>query len=383
MSQSIKTAVVHEWLSIIAGSERVVEQILTLYPDADIFTLVDFFNEHERKIILGKRPQTSFIQNLPFSRRSFRKYLPLMPLAVEQFDVSSYDVVISSHHAVAKGVLTHQNQLHICYCHSPMRYAWDFYHDYLRSAGLQHGLKGWFAKFALHYLRMWDVASVNRVDTFIANSHYIANRIKHLYNRNSEVIYPPVNTQYFTLQSQKDSFYLTAGRFVPYKKISLIVEAFSKMPDKKLVVIGNGDEMASIKSRASRNIEFLDFQPLESLKKYMQSAKAFIYAAEEDFGISIVEAQSCGTPVVAFGKGGASETVIDNKTGVLFYEQNVESLINAVNKLSTLDTLSSPESIRQHAEMFSNVIFQRKIKNFIDKQYEEFKDKKVYKYEFL
>lgn len=217
-AQSYKLALVHEWLSIVAGSEKVVGELLALYPNADLFTLVDFFDNDARKLLHDKRAQTSFIQNLPFAKTSFRSYLPLMPLAIEQFDVSKYDVVISSHHAVAKGVLTHQNQLHICYCHSPMRYAWDFYHEYLREAKLDKGLRGAIAKLMLHYLRLWDVASANRVDVFVANSHYIARRIKRVYNREATVIYPPVEVEKFDFKPNKDNYYLAVARFVPYKK---------------------------------------------------------------------------------------------------------------------------------------------------------------------
>lgn len=367
-AQSYKLALVHEWLSIIAGSEKVVGELLALYPNADLFTLVDFFNDDERALVHGKRAKTSFIQKLPFAKTAFRSYLPLMPLAIEQFDLSQYDVVISSHHAVAKGALTHQNQLHVCYCHSPMRYAWDFYHEYLREAKLDKGLKGLIAKAMLHYLRLWDVASVNRVDAFIANSHYIARRVKRIYNRDASVIYPPVDVEKFSLREKKDSFYLAVARFVPYKKVDVIVEAFSRMPDKKLVLIGEGDK--SILKNATRNIEVIGFQPFESLKSYLESAKAFVYAAEEDFGITIVEAQACGTPVIAFGKGGASETVVDGKTGVLFERQTAESLIQAVKEFETME-LDCAE-IRRNAERFSRAIFAESIKTFIDEKYSDF-----------
>lgn len=363
-----KLALVHEWLSIIAGSEKVVGELLALYPDAELFTLVDFFNDDERKLIHSKHAQTSFIQHLPFAKTSFRSYLPLMPLAVEQFDVSKFDVVISSHHAVAKGVLTHQNQLHICYCHSPMRYAWDFYHEYLREAKLDKGLRGMMAKMLLHYLRIWDVASANRVDAFIANSHYIARRIKRIYNREATVIYPPVDVEKFECKSQKDDYYLAVARFVPYKKVDVIVQAFSQMPDKKLVLIGEGDK--AILKNATRNIEVIGFQPFESLKTYLASAKAFVYAAEEDFGITIVEAQACGTPVIAFGKGGATETVIDGKTGVLFSQQTAESLKEAVKKFEQMTF--DANAIRKNAERFNRTVFAESIKTFIDEKYRDF-----------
>ena len=367
-TSSYRLAIVHEWLSIIAGSEKVVGELLALYPNADLFTLVDFFNDEERKLVHGKRAQTSFIQHLPFAKKSFRSYLPLMPLAIEQFDVSKYDVVISSHHAVAKGVLTHQNQLHLCYCHSPMRYAWDFYHEYLREAKLDKGLKGAIAKLMLHYLRVWDVATANRVDAFIANSHYIARRIKRIYNREATVIYPPVDVEQFSLSAKKQEYYLAVARFVPYKKVDVILNAFSKMPDKKLVLIGEGDK--SLLKQAPRNVEVLGFQPFESLKHYLANAKAFVYAAEEDFGITIVEAQACGTPVIAFGKGGATETVIDKQTGLLFHEQTPESLINAINTFEQMEF--DYAHIRRNAERFSRTVFAENIKAFIDENYQAF-----------
>lgn len=366
--QSYSLALVHEWLSIIAGSEKVVGELLAIYPDADLFTLVDFFDDEARKLIHGKRAQTSFIQHLPFSKTSFRSYLSFMPLAVEQFDVSKYDVVISSHHAVAKGVLTHQNQLHICYCHSPMRYAWDFYHEYLREAKLDKGLRGMIAKMLLHYLRIWDVASANRVDAFVANSHYIARRIKRVYNREATVIYPPVDVEKFECKSNKDEYYLAVARFVPYKKVDVIVEAFARMPDKKLVLIGEGDK--TILKNATRNIEVIGFQAFESLKAHLASAKAFVYAAEEDFGITIVEAQSCGTPVIAFGKGGAAETVIDGKTGILFFKQTAESLMEAIKEFE--QTAFDAVAIRKNAERFNRTVFAENMKTFIDEKYRIF-----------
>lgn len=367
-SERAKIAIVHEWFSIVAGSEKVVSELLALYPRADLFALVDFFGDEERKILRGKRARASFIQRLPFAKTSFRAYLPLMPLAVEQFDVSAYDVVISSHHAVAKGALTHQNQLHVCYCHSPMRYAWDFYHEYLREAKLDKGLKGLMAKAALHYLRMWDVASANRVDEFVANSHYIARRVKRVYNREATVIYPPVDVDKFELVARKDDYYLAVARFVPYKKVDVILEAFARMPDKKLVLIGDGDR--SVLKRATRNVEAIGFQPFDALKRHLAAAKAFVYAAEEDFGITLVEAQACGTPVIAFGKGGASETVLDGETGVLFDAQTPESLVRAIERFERMEFDCA--NIRRNAERFDRAIFAEKMKAFIDEKYRAF-----------
>ncbi|WP_446918127.1 glycosyltransferase, partial [Klebsiella pneumoniae] len=251
----------------------------------------------------------------------------LMPFAVEQLDVTKHEVVLSSSHAVSKGVITGPDQLHISYIHSPIRYAWDLQHQYLRESGFDKGVKGFLAKWFLHKIRLWDVRTSNGVDHFIANSHFISRRIKKVYGRSSDVIYPPVDVESFNLMEDKDNYYLTASRLVPYKRVDLIVEAFGHMPEKKLLVIGDGPEMEKIKAKAKANVVILGYQSNEAMIEYMQRAKAFVFAAEEDFGITPVEAQSCGTPVIAFGKGGALETVrpygVSNPTGVFFYNQTV------------------------------------------------------------
>ena len=369
----LKTAIVHEWLVNYAGSERCVESFTNIWQDAPVFTLVDFLSEDERRIILkGKKANTSFIQKLPFARTQHRKYLPLFPLAIEQFDLNAYDLVLSSSHAVAKGVLTNSYQLHICYCYTPMRYAWDLYHIYLKEAGLLSGISGLTAKMILHKLRAWDIISSNRVDHFIAISNHISKRIKKTYNRDSVVIYPPVDVYLFECRSDKEDFYLTASRMVSYKRIDIIVEAFSAMPDKKLVIIGDGPEMKKIKSKAGKNVEILGYQAFDSLKSYMQKAKAFIFAAEEDFGIIAVEAMACGTPVIALNKGGASETVSDNNTGILFDHQSPQSVKEAVLKFESIQDKFDPSIIRAHSLEFSRNIFEEKIKQFIDEKSNDF-----------
>jgi len=236
----VKTAIIHDWLVTYGGADRVLEQILVCFPEADLFSLVDFLPANERGFILDKAAQTSFFQHLPLARQAFRKYFALMPLAVEQFDLSAYELVISSSHSIAKGVITGPDQLHICYCHSPMRYVWDLQHQYLREAGLDKGPISWLTRWLLHKGRMWDLRTANGVDEFVANSHYIARRIWKTYRREATVIYPPVDINSLSVKEDKDDFYLTVSRFVPYKKVNLIVEAFSRMPDKKLVVIGDG-----------------------------------------------------------------------------------------------------------------------------------------------
>jgi glycosyltransferase involved in cell wall biosynthesis len=374
----LKTAIVHEWLVNYAGSERCVESFTNIWRDAPVYTLVDFLNEDERRIILkGRKANTSFIQKLPLARTQHRKYLPLFPLAIEQFDLNAYDLVLSSSHAVAKGVLTNSHQLHICYCYTPMRYAWDLYHIYLKEAGLLSGISGLAAKMILHKLRTWDIISSNRVDHFIAISNHISKRIKKTYNRDSVVIYPPVDVHLFESQSDKENFYLTASRMVSYKRIDIIVEAFSAMPDKKLIVIGDGPEMRKIKSKAGKNIEILGYQDFASLKSYMQKAKAFIFAAEEDFGIIAVEAMACGTPVIALNKGGVSETVSDNNTGILFNQQSPESIKEGVLQFELIQDKFDPAIIRAHSLQFGRNIFEEKLKQFInEKSNDFFPDKK-------
>ena len=365
----MKVAIVHDWLVTYAGAERVLEQMLLCFPEADLFAIVDTLAPGERKFILDKPVQTSFIQKLPFARKKYRQYLPLMPLAIEQFDLSAYDLVISSSHAVAKGVLTGPDQLHLCMCYSPMRYAWDLQHQYLRESGLDHGLKGWLAKAMLHRIRIWDARTANGVDEFIAISDFIARRIAKVYRRDSTVIYPPVDTGAFTLHAEKEDFYFTASRMVPYKKIDLIVEAFSAMPDKRLIVIGDGPDFAKIKAKAGSNVQLLGQQPFSVLCNHMQRARAFVFAAEEDFGIAPVEAQSCGTPVIAFGKGGALETIrgLDTNlpTGVFFNEQSTACLIEAVSVFESERERIFPTACRDNAQRFSVAAFRQQFQAFV------------------
>lgn len=363
-----KVALVHEWLVTFAGSESVVEQILLLYPQSDLFTLVDFLPDSQRPLILNKTATTSFIQKLPWAKKKYRTYLPFMPLAVEQFDLSAYDVVVSSSHAVAKGVLTGPNQLHICYCHSPMRYAWDLYHQYLNESGLKTGVSGALAKLILHYIRLWDYQSAQRVDYFVANSRYIARRIRKVYGRDADVIYPPVDTGKFALCAWKENYYLTASRMVPYKKINLIVEAFSTMPDKRLVVVGDGPDFEKIKRLATPNIELVGYQSDAVLISYMQKAKAFLFAAEEDFGITPVEAQACGTPVLAYGKGGVLESVVDQKTGLFFDRQQVDSLTECVQRFERSADQFDPVAIHQHAQRFSRETFRQEFDRYVTRK---------------
>ncbi|WP_321927646.1 glycosyltransferase family 4 protein [Paraburkholderia guartelaensis] len=352
-----RVAIVHDWLVTYAGAERVLEQILACFPDADLFSVVDFVDAKDRTFLRGKRATTSFIQKLPGARKRYRAYLPFMPLAIEQLDVSGYDVVISSSHAVAKGVLTGPDQFHISYVHSPIRYAWDLQHQYLQESSLTRGPKSMLARLILHYIRNWDVRTANSVDQFVANSEFIARRIQKVYQRQAEVVYPPVDIDAFELETTKEDFYLTASRLVPYKKIDLIVEAFARMPERRLVVIGDGPDMHKVRAKATPNVEVLGYQPFAVLHDRMRRAKAFVFAAEEDFGISVVEAQACGTPVIAFGKGGALETVRDTgsrPTGLFFEEQKADAIIDAVESFESDPGRFRAEDCRANAERFSS-----------------------------
>lgn len=366
-----RVAIVHDWLPLYGGAERVLEQMLHVFPQADLFSMVDAIPEGERQFLHNKPVTTSFIQKLPLAKTKYRAYLPLMPLAVEQFDLSEYDLIISSSYAVAKGVLTGPDQIHVCYCHSPIRYAWDLQGEYLRMAGLTRGLKSWFVRAMLHYVRLWDVRTAPGVDHFIANSKFIGRRIRKVYGREATVIYPPVDTKGFVPASGREDYYLTASRFVPYKKIDLIVEAFSKMPDKKLVVIGDGPELPKIKALAAPNVKLVGVQSQAALVGLMQRARAFVFAAKEDFGIVAVEAQACGTPVIAFSEGGLAETVVADETGIFFHEQTVPSIVAAVAEFegATFD----PDAIVRHAERFSAERFRREFSAFVEEKWAEAK----------
>jgi glycosyltransferase involved in cell wall biosynthesis len=363
----MKVAVVHDWLVVYGGAERVLEHILDCYPEADLFSLIDAVPPDRRAFLRGRTPRTSFLQGLPGVGRYYRKLLPLMPLAIEQLDLSGYDLVISSSHAVAKGVLTGPGQLHVCYCHSPMRYAWDHYFADLRDSGLERGPLSWFARWQLHRIRTWDVRSSFGVDRFIANSHFVRERIFKVYRRYAQVVYPPIETGLFHPGGDRSDFYVATGRFVPYKRMELIASAFKAMPSKQLVLIGDGPGLARAKAEAGPNVVFLGHQPLEVLRDHLQRARAFIFPPEEDFGIVPLEAQACGTPVIAFGRGGALETVISPEraartgqapTGIFFEAQTGESLCRAVAAFERMEAFD-PEAIAAHARGFGVERFKR------------------------
>lgn len=372
----MRVAIVHDWLVTWGGSERVVEQMLALYPQADLFTLVDFLAPAQRSLLAGRRVSTSFLQRLPKARTHYSRYLPLMPLAIEQFDLTGYDLVLSSSHCVAKGVITGPNQLHVSYIHSPMRYAWDLQHEYLTSAGLTGGIRGWLARWMLHKLRIWDARSAQGVDACVANSQFIARRIAKAYRREATVIYPPVDIHRIVPGARREEFYLTASRLVAYKKIDLIVDAFAAMPDRRLVVIGDGPEFEKLRSRAPRNVELLGYQNTPTLHDYMRRAKAFVFAALEDFGIILAEAQASGTPVIAYGQGGAREIVCGldapHPTGVFFAEQTVESLRAGIDAFEREAQHIDGASCRANAERFTAARFRDELASLVAHAQAEF-----------
>jgi glycosyltransferase involved in cell wall biosynthesis len=361
----VKIAFVHEWLITYAGSEKVLEIMLSEFPDADVFCLIDFLPKEHRTFLRGKSIRTTYLQRIPFVSHLYKYFLSMMPLAIEQLDLSGYDIVISNCHAVAKGVITGPDQLHICYCYSPMRYAWDFQAQYLFESGIQHGLRSLIARWQLHRIRTWDHRAAQNVDHFIACSAYIGRRIKKAYQRNSTVIYPNVAVDEFVTGGPRENFYMTASRMVPYKKMHLIIEAFSKMPDRQLVVIGNGPQFRRCKALAGPNVKILGYQSYSVLLSHMQRARAFIFAAEEDFGITPVEAQACGTPVLAFGRGGAAETVVDQVTGLLFHEQSVPAIQQVVKDFEQIESDFDPEVIRAHAMRFSTEMFRQEFRRYV------------------
>jgi glycosyltransferase involved in cell wall biosynthesis len=365
-----RVAIVHEWLITYAGSEKVMEAMLQVFPQADVFCAMDFLPPQFRGNLKNTKIRTSFIQKIPFARHLHRYLLGLMPFAVEQHDLSAYDIVISNSHAVAKGCITNAGQLHICYCYTPMRYAWDLYFQYLSESNLLWGLRSIIVRWTLHRIRIWDARTPLLVDDFIACSRYIGRRIEKVYRRVSVVIYPNVDVDNFQIGQQDGDFYFTASRIVPYKKISLIISAFKLMPSRNLVVIGDGPLLKECVAAAPPNVKVLGYQPDDVLRAHLMRARAFIFAAEEDFGIAPVEAQACGTPVIAFGRGGATETVIDGETGLFFHEQTSEAIARAVEEFELCRDKFDRNRIRQHAERFSTSRFCSEFRSFVFRQWE-------------
>jgi glycosyltransferase involved in cell wall biosynthesis len=374
----LKIAIIHEWLTTYAGSERVIEQMLKVFPHADLYSLIDTLPEKDRGFLNGKKVRTSFLQSLPFKNKFYRNYLPFMPFAVEQFDLSKYDIIISNCHAVSKGAISGPQQLHLSYIHTPIRYAWDMQNEYL-ATHRSSSIAGWVARMILHYVRVWDFTASHRPDYILANSSFIAKRIRKIYRRDSQVFYPPVDTEFFTPGAEKSDFYLAASRLVPYKRMDLILKAFRMMPDKKLVVIGDGPGRREIKRMATNNILWLGHQDPGTLRDYMQKARAYIFAAREDFGIMPLEAQACGTPVIAFGQGGVKETVrgLDQPrpSGVFFAEQSAASICQGVSQFEEHIDKIKTAACRKNAERFSIPRFRREFYEHVQTAWLDFQNK--------
>lgn len=365
----MKVAIVHYWLLRMRGGEKVVEALCELYPEADIFTHVAD-PEALSPTIQKHRIQTTFIAKLPRSKTWYKNYLPFMPLALEQLDLSDYDLVISTESGPAKGVITRPDALHVCYCHTPMRYVWDMYHDYMAN---QFFLKQWLMRPLLHYVRNWDALSSNRVDHFISNSRYVAQRIQKFYKRQATVIPPPVDVERFSPSKEKQDYYLLLGQLVAYKRADLAVDAFNAS-GRKLVIIGDGEMSKELSNRANSNIEFLGWLESKDIEDHLRNCKALLFPGIEDFGIVPLEAMASGTPVIAFAKGGALETVIDQKTGVYFHEQSTQALNSAVDKIENGEITFDSDTLIEHANSFSKANFKKNISEYIDEKLEDFRN---------
>lgn len=367
--EQARVAVVHEWPVVYAGSEQVVAAILEVFPHADAYALVHDPDELRGTPLEGVEFRTSFIQSLPLAKKKYRAYLPLMPLAVEQFDLREYDVIISSNHAVAKGVVTRADQLHFSYVYTPSRYVWDLYQDYLSDSNATQGPKSWMIRLVLHYIRLWDAVAANRADAYATLSHYVARRIWRTYRRPSRVIYPPVEVERYRPDLPREDFFVAVSRFVPYKRMDLIVKTFTQM-GKPLVVIGDGPDFAKARRMAGPKVKLLGYQSNEVIADYLQRAKAFVFASEEDFGIAPVEAQAAGCPVIAFGKGGALETIVGwpgpAATGLFFDHQTPESLEKAVRLFEEREGEFDSSDCRRNAERFGGKRFHEEFQSAVE-----------------
>jgi glycosyltransferase involved in cell wall biosynthesis len=376
-----RIAVVHDWLVDYAGSERVLAEILRCLPQADLFALVDHMPASERAPLGGRSVRTSFLQDMPGIARHLGWYLPLMPLAIEQLDVTGYDLVISSSHAVAKGVIVSPDALHLSYVHSPMRYAWDQQFEYLRAERAESGLKSLLLRGLLHRLRIWDHRSAAGVDHFAANSAFVARRIAKAYRREAEVIHPPVDVDYHVPGGGKrEEHYLAVSRLMGYKRVDLLVQAFRELPDRRLLVVGDGPELRRLKALAGANVGFTGHLPAAQLLEHLQRARAFLFAAVEDFGIAPVEAMACGTPVIALGRGGAAETVAgleaSEPTGVLFGEQSAAAIAAAVRTFEANAQRITAQACRARAERYSAARFRSEFMAFVTRRHAEWRQRR-------
>jgi len=358
---TLRVAIIHYWLVGMRGGEKVLEEICALFPQAEIFTHV-LDPEAISPALRQHQIHTTFINGLPGARKHYQKYLPLMPMALEELDLRGFDLVISSESGPAKGVITPPNCLHICYCHSPMRYLWNMYHGYKAEAG---ALTRLLMVPLCHYLRQWDQLSSGRVDHFLANSTAVQARINKYYRRQAVVIHPPVDTESFTITTgELGDYYLVCGQLVGYKRVDLAVEACNRN-GRPLVIIGGGEMLKKLKAKAAANIRFLGPQSFEVLREHYQHCRALLFPGEEDFGIVPLEAMACGRPVIAYGKGGVLDTVRDGVTGILFPEQSVESLLAAINDYESRPEAFAPDTIRAHAQHFSKEVFRQRLREVI------------------
>jgi glycosyltransferase involved in cell wall biosynthesis len=372
-----RVAIVHDWLYTYGGAERVLRSLLRCLPGADVFTLFDVLSPADRARIGFTTAKTSFLQRLPGIRRRHRLYLPLMPIAIEQFDLSAYDLIVSSSYAVAKGVLTGPNQLHLSYVHSPMRYAWDMQHQYLAGTGPLHAMKRGLASLLLHRMRLWDTRTAHGVDAYMVNSHFIGRRVRKTYGRNARVIHPPVDVPAILTAYQKKRYFLTASRLVPYKNIDALIIAFRELPDQRLVVAGAGPELERLKSLAGANVSFAGFVPDQTLRRLMGEATAFLFAAEEDFGIVTLEAQAEGTPVIALGRGGACETIVTEgtaPTGLFFTTPEPPAIAAAVRQFLARVGDFRPADCHANARRFGEARFEAEIRAFVAEQLTSFRE---------
>ena len=369
-----RVAVIHEWLTDWGGSEAVTTAILEAYPAAHLHALFNHLSLRDLERLQNRPITTTFLQLLPGMRKHFWYWLWLMPYAVEKLDMRQHDIILSSSHAFAKGVLTSAEQFHVSYVHSPMRYAWDLYHDYLEDYGLTRGIKGTLAHVMFHHLRQWDRSTANNVDLFLANSAYVARRIWRAYRRPAVVLHPPVDVERIPFAADKEDFYLTVSRLVSYKRVDLIVQAFAKMPQRRLVVIGDGPESAHLRAMNLPNVSFLGYQPDDIVHDHLVRARAFLFAAIEDFGITPVEAQAAGTPVIAYGRGGALETVcgLDGKnppTGLFFDQQDATFLSAAIERFEACGNEISAQACRDNAMNFTRVRFIERFGSLVENGY--------------
>jgi glycosyltransferase involved in cell wall biosynthesis len=367
---NIKVALVHDWLTGQRGGEKVLEVLAEIFPRAPIYTLFHFKGS-QAEIIESREIRTSFVQRLPFLKSKYRHYLPLFPLAVELFDLGGFDLVISSSHCVAKGAIPPPDGLHVSYIHSPIRYAWNQYFAYFAPERLSFFSRRLIPP-VLHRLRVWDESSAARVDHFIANSDNVARRIMKYYRREADVIRPPADLDFFRPApgAARNAEFLIVSALVPYKRIDLAIDVFSKS-GQRLTIVGAGPDLRRLKKSSRPNITFLDPVPAEELRTLYQKAKALLLPGEEDFGITAVEAQACGTPVIALGRGGALESIIPGQTGVLFPELSASSFRAALDKFEELKF--NETAIRSHAEKFSRQSFKEKLSDYLEQKWAEFK----------